>query len=247
MSNAQQDDLWQELDAQARRDEKLPDNLNLKTIMDTWTLQKGYPVVHVTRTVAGKSMTLKLKQTRFQLDKKFANNNNNASSSSYQWYIPFTFTIRSRPDFEFEQMPFWMLPNATQEQQTLTLSYLDDVSRNWVIANIKHAGFYRVNYDAHNWQLLIDQLNSDFTLIDVVNRATLIDDAFNLAKVDYINQTTYLSLISYLQNETESLPFTLVTESLYFFDLMLSQNYLTFRKFKVYILILLTLLFRTLS
>ena len=71
MSNAQQDDLWQELDAQARRDEKLPANLRLKTIMDTWTLQKGYPVVHVQRTpnYFSRSITLKLTQNWFRLDR----------------------------------------------------------------------------------------------------------------------------------------------------------------------------------
>lgn len=230
MSNAKQDDLWQELEAQSRLDERLPVNMSLKTTMDTWTLQKGYPVVHVTRTINthGKSMTLKLKQTEFRLDKS-----KNELDPSYQWYIPFTFTIRSMPDFEFEQMPFWLRPNATEEQRTLTLSYVNDLSRNWVIANIKHAGYYRVNYDAQNWQLLIDQLNFNHSVIDVVNRATLIDDAFNLAMVGYINQATYLNLISYLQNETDFLPFNLAIASINFLDSMLSQNYIALKNFKV--------------
>jgi aminopeptidase N len=230
MRNAKQEDLWQELDVQSRLDERLPVNMSLKTIMDTWTLQKGYPVVHVTRTINthGKSMTLKLNQTEFRLDKS-----KNELDPSYQWYIPFTFTIRSMPDFEFEQMPFWLRPNATEEQRTLTLSYVNDLSRNWIIANIKHAGYYRVNYDAQNWQLLIDQLNSNHSAIDVVNRATLIDDAFNLAMVGYINQTTYLNLISYLQNETDFLPFNLAIASINFLDSMLSQNYIALKNFKV--------------
>ena len=234
MSNAKQDDLWFELNQQARLDERLPQNLDLKTIMDTWTLQKGYPVVHVTRTTntLGRTMTIKLNQTRFQLEKY--RNDTPASNSNYQWYIPFTFTIRSSLNFEFEQAPFWLYPNMTQEQRTLILPYSDNFNKNWIIGNIKHSGFYRVNYDAHNWKLLIDQLHTDLTKIDFVNRAVLIDDAFNFAKVDLISQTIYLDLISYLQNETESLPFMLVIGSLNFFESMLSQNYLIYRKFQVF-------------
>jgi aminopeptidase N len=149
-------------------------------------------------------------------------------------FIPFTFTVQSRPNFSFEQSAFWMRPNASEEQRTITLPYLDsDVSRQWVLGNMNHAGFYRVNYDTQNWQLLIEQLNSDHELIDVVNRATLIDDAFNLAKAEYVDQTMFLSLISYLKNETDALPFELVGESLAYFATMLSQNYTTFGVFKV--------------
>jgi hypothetical protein len=47
----------------------------------------------------------------------------------------------------------------------------------WVIGNIKHSGFYRVNYDLNNWNLLIKQLNNEnYTLIDETSRAQLIDD-----------------------------------------------------------------------
>ena len=43
-------------------------------------------------------------------------------------------------------------------------------NKNWIIGNIKHSGFYRVNYDLDNWNLLINQLNneSEFEIIDVI-------------------------------------------------------------------------------
>lgn len=231
MSNAKQDDLWEELDAQARRDGNLPDDLNLKTIMDTWTLQKGFPVVHVSRAANyfSRSITLRFTQNWFRSDKPF----NQSETGGPQWYIPFTFALRSRPDFKFEQAPFWIKPNASESERTLQLSFVEDVSQNWVIGNVKHAGFYRVNYDAQNWQLLIEQLQTNKDVIDVVSRATLIDDSFNLAMAEYIDLTVYLSLISYLQNETDPMPFEAVFDGIDYISSMISQNYSSFANFKV--------------
>jgi aminopeptidase N len=47
--NARQDDLWQNLTLQAHQDRSLPSHMTVKEIMDTWTLQTGYPVVTITR------------------------------------------------------------------------------------------------------------------------------------------------------------------------------------------------------
>ena len=47
-SNADQDDLWGFLTAAGQEDGTLPD-LTVKDIMDTWTVQMGYPVVDIVR------------------------------------------------------------------------------------------------------------------------------------------------------------------------------------------------------
>lgn len=47
--NAEQDDLWDSLTKEAHKNAVLPNDLTVKTIMDTWTLQTGYPVITVTR------------------------------------------------------------------------------------------------------------------------------------------------------------------------------------------------------
>ena len=46
---AEQDDLWEYFTAQAHKDKTIPDDVTIKTIMDTWTLQMGFPVVNVKR------------------------------------------------------------------------------------------------------------------------------------------------------------------------------------------------------
>ena len=52
MSNANQDNLWQELTNQGHIDSTLDRGLSVKLIMDSWTLKKGYPVVHIERILA---------------------------------------------------------------------------------------------------------------------------------------------------------------------------------------------------
>jgi aminopeptidase N len=47
------------------------------------------------------------------------------------------------------------------------------------VGNIKHAGFYRVNYDELGWEKLIEELKNNHTLLDSTSRALLIDDSFN--------------------------------------------------------------------
>ena len=46
---ATQDDLWNQLTLQAHKDGTLDKDLTVKMVMDTWTLQMGFPVVNVER------------------------------------------------------------------------------------------------------------------------------------------------------------------------------------------------------
>ena len=55
---AEQDDLWEYFTAQAHLDKTIPEDVTIKTIMDTWTLQMGFPVVSVTRDYTSNEATL---------------------------------------------------------------------------------------------------------------------------------------------------------------------------------------------
>ena len=103
----------------------------------------------------------------------------------------------------------------------------------WVLGNIKHAGFYRVNYDMTNWNLLIKQLHDDHTLIDETSRSALIDDSFNLGKADQIDQTVFLDIVSYLSTETSNVPFTASLDGLSYIGQMIADNYTLAVSFKV--------------
>ncbi len=105
--------------------------------------------------------------------------------------------------------------------------------QDWLVGNVKHAGFYRVNYDETNWLLLIDQLKSNYSLIDSTSRATLLDDAFNLGRAECISQSIFLELVSYLPNEVEGVAFTAAFNGLKYFYDMLSGEYVSFKLFQV--------------
>lgn len=56
--SATQNDLWEHLSVAASEGGTLPEGVTVKDIMDAWTLQAGYPVVHVMRTSDGSSATV---------------------------------------------------------------------------------------------------------------------------------------------------------------------------------------------
>lgn len=53
-----QNDLWDELTAQAHKDGALGPDVTIKDIMDTWTLQTGFPVVTVMRNYRSRGATI---------------------------------------------------------------------------------------------------------------------------------------------------------------------------------------------
>ena len=57
-NNAVQDDLWEELTVVAHTENVLPTNVTVKEIMDTWTLQTGFPLLTVTRDYDKNTITI---------------------------------------------------------------------------------------------------------------------------------------------------------------------------------------------
>ena len=106
---------------------------------------------------------------------------------------------------------------------------------NWIIGNIKHSGFYRVNYDLENWNLLINQLNdpTGFEMIDVISRAQLLDDSFNLANAELINITIFFKLANYLKFETNNLPFQASNDGFRYISRMLNNDFFSLKNFEV--------------
>ncbi|KAG7172390.1 Aminopeptidase N-like 5, partial [Homarus americanus] len=94
----------------------------------------------------------------------------------------------------------------------------------WVIFNLQETGYYRVNYDQDNWNLLIQQLLADHRVINTINRAQIIDDAMNLAKAGQVAYDTALGVYNYLGKETEFVPWAAAINNLAYLKEMLART-----------------------
>nr|CAD7587585.1 unnamed protein product [Timema genevievae] len=201
-SSADANDLFTALGEQFTEDVG-PNLLDFPTIMETWTLQMGYPVLGVIRDYD--SGTVTVTQERFLIRPSTGG----TDTHDYKWWIPLTYTTKSEMDFVSTETRAWL--NATDTRATLTGLNVDPAD--WVLnlvyifMFIMIQGFYRVNYDLTNWGLLAEYLNSgDYSKIIPVNRAQIVDDLFNLARGGYLNYTVVLDLVKYLQREVDYIP-----------------------------------------
>jgi len=64
-------------------------------------------------------------------------------------------------------------------------------------------GYYRVNYDDQNWNLLSQGLQTARKSIPALNRAQLLDDAFSLAFAHRLSLSTALNLTRFLKDEDD--------------------------------------------
>ena len=226
-SNAEQDDLWNSLTAAAHEDHALDTNITVKEIMDTWTLQMGFPVVNVQRSYDSKNEIV-MQQERFLLyeDKESSFNESN-KGIKYKWWIPISYTAPGG-DFSETKAKMWIKPDDAEVVQSL-----DIPNDQALILNVQETGYYRVNYDQQNWKLIKDALDSNHTSIHRVNRAQILNDAFRLAEIGHLNYSTALSLTNYLQKETDFVPWHAALTSLSYLDTMLGRTgaYGDFKKY----------------
>lgn len=201
--NAEQDDLWRYLTQAAHEAGTLPHDLTVKIIMDTWTLQMGYPVIKVERSADGTSATVS--QERFLLVK----DDNSDDTHDYKWWVPLTYTGQDQPDFNQTQPKVWMKDSEAQ----ITITSLPPKDQ-WVIFNLQQTGYYKVNYDEHNWNLLIQQLVTDHNVITTINRAQIIDDGLDLARAGQLSYSIAFKVLRYLDKEKEYLPWKAAINSL---------------------------------
>nr|CAD7256997.1 unnamed protein product [Timema shepardi] len=231
-NKAEANDLFKALEEQYKEDFPNPElsEEELQDVFESWTLQMGYPVITVTRDYA--LGTVNVNQERFLLTR-----NNTADDEDYSWWVPLTYTTSDELNFINTSTKVWL--NRTEESKNLTI--LNIKEKDWLIFNIQQIGFYRVNYDTTNWKLLISQLNSDqYEVIPPVNRAQLLDDAFNLARAGLLDYSILFSLTDYLARETDYIPWYAAFKGFSYLNTGLqdsSEN--DYSIFKIYVLSLL--------
>ncbi|RWS23979.1 aminopeptidase N-like protein [Leptotrombidium deliense] len=237
-TNAEQDDLWKYLTA--AQDSQNGEIVEVKKVMDSWTLQTGYPVVTLTRNY--ETNTASLRQKRFMLITR--NETTKQNDDSAKWEIPITYTNED----ELQWTPntrIWMRQNPTEKEVQIPQKHLPAIDK-WMIVNLQEVGFYRVNYDAVNWNLLITQLNKNHTKIHSTNRAQILDDLLDLARAGLVPYSTALTSTTYLQKEDEYVPWDAASSAFSFLGKMLRRTAI-YGEWKRYVLKLITPLYESIG
>lgn len=187
----------------------------VKDVVESWANQVGYPLITITRNYT-KHWAL-VSQERFYLNRDTRKMNDN--DEEHTWWIPLTFaTSSSIIDFRRTRPKLWLCP---WDKRTMISNFRDT---DWVLFNVQQIGFYRVNYDETNWKMLIDHLRSkEFISIPSVNRAALLDDAFNLARAGYIDYSIPFDLSKYLKRETDYEPWLAAVNNFMFLNRILNK------------------------
>nr|XP_026655000.1 aminopeptidase N [Zonotrichia albicollis] len=203
-SNTIYSDLWVHLQQAVDRNEvQLPDTIS--NIMDRWTLQMGFPVVTVD------TSTGTIRQAHFLLDP--TSSVDRPSVFNYTWIVPITWMTGSG-----RENTTWLTKDTdTNNDFKLT-------SPDWLLLNLNVTGYFRVNYNQENWNQLVKQLDTDHSVFPVINRAQIIDDAFNLARAKYVNVTLALSTTRFLSQEREYMPWQAALTNLKYFKLMFDRS-----------------------
>ncbi|KAG7468183.1 hypothetical protein MATL_G00140120 [Megalops atlanticus] len=198
-------DLWDHLQnaVDSTPGVSLPHSVN--DIMNRWILQMGFPVVTID------TRTGQLSQQHFLLDPDSVVDR--PSEFNYEWYVPITWMNSA-----MEQQQHWLL------QKTDTHEPMRTTGADWVLANLNVSGYYRVNYDTENWERLLNQLSVDHQVIPVINRAQIVDDAFNLARAKILNITLALTTTKYLSREREYMPWESAINNLDDFFLLFDRT-----------------------
>lgn len=190
--SVRQSDLWQAMQEAAHL--KGSGGIRLSTVMDSWTLQKGYPLLTVIRNYS--SSTVWVDQARFMLGAD--------GGEPTCWWVPLTFVNQRQGNFDETQPQFWLeCPSAGK-----TLRLLKNPAPNeWIMLNPQVNSIYRVNYDEPNWRMIIKTLNSaDYGSIHALNRAQLLDDLLMLAATRVQRYDLAFSMLEYLPREADFLP-----------------------------------------
>ncbi|XP_076980301.1 aminopeptidase N [Tamandua tetradactyla] len=199
-------DLWKHLQqaVDSQTSVELPDTV--KDIMDRWTLQMGFPVVTVDTTQGTVS------QKHFLLDPE--SHVTRPSKFDYLWIVPIS-SLKSG----VEQKHYWLRGVSTAQDPLFRME-----GSEWVLLNINVTGYYVVNYDNGNWEKIQNQLEKNLLVIPVINRAQVINDAFNLASAQIVPVTRALNNTLFLIHEKEYIPWQAALNSLSYFRLMFDRS-----------------------
>lgn len=186
LSNARTEQLWDSLSEETGHP--------VGEWMESWSTQKGYPIVSMTTDKA--TGNIQLIQTPFQVGGVFnpssTLSNCSSAADSLCWWIPVSWQRKSTP-----KQTSWSI----MKNRTLGLGISYNCS-DWIMFNAGQTGFYRVAYTGSAWHCLGESAKSS-TEIAAVDLAGLIDDADALSTVGQVSVASLTKLLDALPYRKE--------------------------------------------
>ncbi|MGH0155716.1 UNVERIFIED_CONTAM: hypothetical protein FKN15_054027 [Acipenser sinensis] len=166
------------------------EHLDLKAMMNTWTLQKGIPLIIVER----RGSTVTLRQERFLKAVLHSDPVWSSLQQGYLWHVPLTYITSNSKN----------IGRHLLETQSDTIKLEGEVS--WVKFNADMNGYYVVHYEGDGWDSLIHLLDRNHTALSHKDRTNLIHNAFQLVSAGRLTLDRALDLSRYLRHEAHNIP-----------------------------------------
>ncbi|XP_037811881.1 uncharacterized protein LOC119603780 [Lucilia sericata] len=216
-SAADEEQLFSALQIAAKEEDyKIP--ATMSEMLSSWSRQGGYPLLTVTRNYNDGTFTVK--QEAFYNDETI--------KKEKSWYIPINYVVASNPDFRDTEASHYLLkvPEIKVNDEKINK---DD----WLILNKQSTGYYRINYDEQNWQLISDGLINRPYRIHPRNRAQLMHDAYQFSVSKRLDHKILLNMMTYLKQEDQYAPWSTASGIVNAFNRYLSGdvNYAHFKYF----------------
>lgn len=153
--------------------------LNIQTAMSSWEDQAGFPTISA-RLENG---TLKLSQKR------------KANSGRNEIYtIPIFYITSTDPSCGTQTVKFWMT-----EREMEVPNFNDE----WIIINCRSIGYYDAEYNMNIWNGIINQLNTNHSVIPRTFRKKLVRTIMKNSRTVYWDCNTLDKILNYLYVEED--------------------------------------------
>ncbi|VFQ97745.1 unnamed protein product [Cuscuta campestris] len=172
-SNAKTEDLWSVLQEESGEP--------VNNLMNSWTKQKGYPVV----TVKMIDHKLEFDQSQFLLS---------GTHGDGQWIVPITLCCGS-----YDARKSFLLQKKSDTIDINDLSSSQSKSNPWIKVNLDQTGFYRVKYDDNLSARLRSAIENK--LLSTNDRYGILDDSFALSMACHQPLSSLLALMSAYREE----------------------------------------------
>lgn len=190
---------------QLETESNLPPNVDVATIMATWTRQAGFPIITVVRNYDNNTDQVTLRQQRYYSRPPSVTENST-------WWVPYNLVTPNNPGFDNVLPDGWIPQNSTAWEITVDSLGADD----YLLINKQAAGYYRVMYDERNFRLISDAILRNGSLFHTTNIAQLMDDTSEFYRTGRISLIPVLDMLRVLEFQSDYTSWYTAFSTIYF-------------------------------